>query len=217
MKEITLICTAHNERGRCNVEQLVKILDAIQPEVAFEELRPLDALMLYKDPSRYTLEMQAISVFGKSRLVTKIPVDDYKRPANFKSVLDNLFAYVENTSSKYCQLKDESDFLTYQYGFEYLNSEKFEIHENQIQQILEVAVNDSNRADIKDTYLTWNQIMHMRNDSMIKNIYEKSRQLEYLNACFLIGAGHISGIRERIANQIKTGITSINWKIYGRT
>ena len=38
MYNITLICTAHKEVGKCNSVELYKIIEEFKPEIIFEEL-----------------------------------------------------------------------------------------------------------------------------------------------------------------------------------
>lgn len=38
MHNVTLISTSHSENGKCNADELYKIMASIKPEVIFEEL-----------------------------------------------------------------------------------------------------------------------------------------------------------------------------------
>ena len=49
MHKITLVCSSHHEHGHCNAGELLKILQEIEPEVFFEEIRPSDFDSYYKD------------------------------------------------------------------------------------------------------------------------------------------------------------------------
>lgn len=38
MHNIHLVCTFHSETGKCNADELYKIIEVINPDVIFEEL-----------------------------------------------------------------------------------------------------------------------------------------------------------------------------------
>ena len=53
MNNITLICTVHEEKGICNINELYKIIERINPEIIFEEINPSAFDEYYKDKKSY--------------------------------------------------------------------------------------------------------------------------------------------------------------------
>ena len=100
MHTITLVCSVHNANGKCNIEQLVKILRALGADVVFQEVRPSDD---------WSLEAQAVAEYRKFKLCQPVHVDEHKAPADaaeIKRLLDSGFEYVVEISEEYRLLKN---------------------------------------------------------------------------------------------------------------
>lgn len=76
MYNITLINTAHSELGRCNSDELYKIIESINPQVIFEEL-PSKSFNYYYSDSPYCipLEVKCIKKYLQNHKAKHIPVD----------------------------------------------------------------------------------------------------------------------------------------------
>jgi hypothetical protein len=73
MHAITLICTVHTANGKCNVEQLTRILQALAPDVVFQEIHP---------SHDWSLEAQAVTHYRKFKVCQMVYVDEYEAPAD---------------------------------------------------------------------------------------------------------------------------------------
>src|SRR3989442_3419145 len=116
MHKITLVASAHRERGLCNAEELLKILRAIEPDTIFEESRPSEL------DSHRPLEVRAITKYRDSKVFQRVPVDRYDIPANFVAETRRVFDYVQQSSEEYRVLDKEHNDNVNRYGFEYINS-----------------------------------------------------------------------------------------------
>jgi hypothetical protein len=77
MYNITLIATEHKESGKCNSDELYKIIESINPEVIFEEETNDEKYHKYynEENSFKSLEIQCIIKYLKKYNIKKIPVD----------------------------------------------------------------------------------------------------------------------------------------------
>jgi hypothetical protein len=60
MHTITLVCSVHNANGKCNVEQLVKILRVLGPDVILQEVRPSDDWSLEAQACNRVSQVQVV-------------------------------------------------------------------------------------------------------------------------------------------------------------
>ncbi len=216
MGRITLVCTAHVEVGLCNENELVGILQAVDPDVIFEELRSADFDSFYGDTSKHTLEMRAITSFLKSRQVRQVPVDNYEFPESFGPKLRALERFVESRSREYCAVIDEMHQMKFEFGFRYLNSPNFVAHVKKSEHLYEQAVITYGNDAAHKLHLTWNEQMRNRDSSMLENIYAFCRKSDFMNGVFLVGAGHMPAIVEGIENRMNEQSSPIDWKFWNR-
>ncbi len=204
MHTITLVCSVHHANGNCNVEQLVKILQAFEPDVVFQEVRPSDD---------WSLEAQAVTEYRKFKLCQTVHVDAQKMPADsagIKKHLDSAFEYVAEISEEYRPLEKEIGLRTRQDGFNYLNSAAFEKANAKISEIEDELI--GGRAG--DALRWFRQVMHSREIEMVRNIYAHCKNNAFDTGVFLVGAGHKTGIAEKIEGFAAKEPNLIDWKFY---
>lgn len=216
MGRITLVCTAHTENGLCNENELLEILQAIGPDVIFEELRSADFDAFYGDKSKHTLEMRAVTRYLKSKKARQVPVDDYEAPKDFGPKIVALDKFVEWKSREYCVVIDEMKRMKAEFGFSYLNSPNFVSHANRSDQLYREAVSTYGNDAAKSMLSMWNEQVRKRDSSMLENIYEFCRKCEFVEGVFLVGAGHMSAIVEGIQVRMKEQPTLVAWKFWNR-
>ena len=114
MYNITLIGTHHSEIGKCNSDELYKIIVSMSPEVIFDE-RPSNC-----NPE--TLEKRCIEKYLQNHNIEDIPVDICIGPKP-----EEIFMFTEfiKWSSEYKEIINKRELLIKQEGFDYLNSENF--------------------------------------------------------------------------------------------
>jgi hypothetical protein len=206
MHTITPIFSVHKANGKCNVEQLVKILQEIKPDVVFQEVPPLD------DRS---LEAQALKEYCKIKSSCQpVYVDEYKAPVDALDtmrLLDAGFEDVADRSTEYQQLETERRARTYQDGFVYLNSDAFVKTTVRMEQI-EDEMMEGRAADA----LRWFRqvIQHRREIEMMRNVYSHCRKTAFDTGVFLVGAAHRTGIAKQIENFSGREPDLIAWNFY---
>ncbi len=204
MHTITLVCSVHNANGKCNVEQLVKVLQALGPDVVFQEIRPSDD---------WSLEAQAATEYRKSKLCQLVHVDEHLVPADTaenKRLLDAGFEYVAEISEEYQLLEQEYNVQTCQHGFSYLNSVDFGKTRVRMSEIEDEIMG----GKAGDALRWWRQVMHSREIEMIRNIYAHCRKNAFDTGVFLVGAGHKTGIAKQIENFTGRESDLIVWNLY---
>lgn len=218
MGKITLVCTVHNKRGSCSENELVGILESVDPDVIFEEIRPSDFDSYYA--CLYTLETQAVTRYVKARATTRqVPVDNFDDivdPGSLRRDIDILFDYAESNSIEYRALIAERDWKTDQLGFRYLNSPEFEELSKRSRELLENIIARSDSDGLKNILSTWNGQLQRRENSMLENIYAFCRTIPFKKGVFLVGAEHISPLIEGIESRIKREANLVSWNIWSR-
>ena len=109
MATISIVSTMHSELGQCNVDELVRILDYLSPEVIFEEIRPSDFESRYDNEALHSLEMRAIKKYLKIKPVVQVPVDDYAALDGVGSASNSLFEYASLNSREHRELMRVQD------------------------------------------------------------------------------------------------------------
>ncbi len=212
MYNITLICTFHGEAGICNLNELYKIIEKINPEIIFEEIPPSYFDAYYKDKNRNNLETNTINKYLESHQIDHIPVDyDNTPPASFFKDDGYMHKQVETNSSDYRNIIDTLSLYRGQYGFKYLNSidcsDLYEKLDNAIEKTLH---------EIKDDKLfqinkLWNDVNEKRENEMINNIYSYSKEHKFDRGLFFIGAAHRESIIKKIQEKTGTEDVKLNW------
>lgn len=216
MRKITLVGTVHREGGLCNEGELITILEAIGPDVIFEEIRASDFEALYRDGSRHTLEMRAVGRYLKAKPAWQVPVDDYLVPDSFRREMATLDEYVESNNAEYSALMDEISQKKSFFGFRFLNSPEFEALNKRANESFESTIAMSGNEDLKKGLSMWNDQIRRRDASMVENIYGFCRKNSFAEGVFLVGAAHLSSIVEDVASRIKREASLVDWNIWNR-
>lgn len=204
MHKMTLVCSVHNAIGTCNVEQLVKILREIEPEVVFQEVR---------SSQEKSLEALAVAEYCKFKLCNQVHVDDLNLPSDAfetKHHLDSGFDYVAECSEEYQLLKYENITRTSQYGFSYLNS----VDSVQAIARMEEVEDEIMGGKAADALRWWRQFMYDREVEMMRTIYSHCRKHAFDTGVFLVGAGHRTGIAKQIDSFSEREPDLIAWNFY---
>lgn len=208
--------TVHKERGSCNEGELIRILETIGPEVIFEEIRPSDFETHYRDKSRHTLEMRAITTYLKVRPARQVPVDDYEMPESFGRNMWSLDQFVESRSREYYAALDAIFQMTSEFGFRYLNSPDYVAHIKRSDQLFEETVCKCGSDDQKELLSMFNAQLRRRENAMMENVYGFCRTSTFTEGVFLVGAAHMSFIVEGIESRMRQEFGLVDWKIWSR-
>jgi hypothetical protein len=123
MYNITLLSSFHIEHGKCNSEELYKIIEKINPEIIFEELSCQVFEIIYTEGySPQSLEAISIKKYLKKFQIKHIPVDTYEKN---ESDFFNGYDIIANKSIAYTELFSQQLSMTSQCGYSFLNSNHF--------------------------------------------------------------------------------------------
>jgi hypothetical protein len=210
MCEITIVCSAHRERGVCNLEQLLRILRTIEPVTVFEEVRPSD----YDWFNTRTLEGRAVTRYGEFRAFQRVPVDRYDLPENLYVGMEKVLDHVEETSHEYFVLREQSEAFTHLQGFSYLNSVAFETVRTRLTEIEDRTISETQDQRWTRMLQMWRDVIQRRETEMVRNIYEYCRENVFDTGVFLVGAAHRSGILKAIEKHAGAEADLVHWKLY---
>jgi hypothetical protein len=210
MHTITLISTVHKENGKCNADELCTIIEEIRPEVIF--LEALDETYSDYQKSLFSsfgvfhnkLEIKAIQKYCLTNAFVYIPVLDNGLAGSF----DKKYSVVcENI--EFQKLVDNFNFLSNQYGFQFLNSrESIKLQEElrmcESRLLIDNKINAKAIEDI-DAY----------ENSMLCNIFGYCRDNQFETAIFMCGVAHRKAIIEKIEKFNVHEKIELDWTIFG--
>ena len=221
MYNITLIGTHHGELGKCNPDELYKIIELINPDVIFEELSSDLFNIIYNanspnsQPDLLT-EIKCVKKYLQNHKIKHVPVD-----IDIRYLSDNELNWMYDTFEKYDdynKIDNEQSLLTAHHGFNFLNSDKnlylSEQNNIAIKNILRIDTNKNELFRVHQLFIKQNDI---RENAMLQNIYNYSKENQYTQAVFFLGCGHRKSIISKIAEYEKLSTIKLNWTIYGAT
>lgn len=218
MYNITLIGTIHSENGKCNHNELYAILESINPEVIFEELSSELFDIIYNAnslnlPPDVVTEIKCVKKYIQNHNIKHIPVD-----IDTRYISDKEQNWMFDTFEKYDdynKIDNEQSLLTAQYGFDFLNSDKcFDLSEQKNIIIKNIIGVDINKNELFRIHQLFNRQDDTRENAMLQNIYNYSKENKYNQAVFLIGSGHKKSIIQKIKEYEKLSEIKLNWKMY---
>ncbi|TZF85669.1 hypothetical protein FW774_00905 (plasmid) [Pedobacter sp. BS3] len=226
MYNVTLISTKHADSGLCNSVELHKIIEKICPEVIFLEAD--DKTYSKYDQLRFSqygvysekLEISAIQRYSENHNFEYIPVENHNNiPDSFiKSDLRTVFETVENLNDinghNYRVLSDKNCEYVRMYGFQYCNNSKAMGITSEIADAVQKGLQTINNEKLSKIYKNWLDINEYREDAMLLNIYNYSKQKKYNQAVFLLGYAHRKSIIEKIKKYEPTENFKLNWTFY---
>lgn len=214
MGQITLICATHRESGKCNVNELIKILQSVGPEVIFDEIRSADFESSYSDESKHTLEMRAIREYLKGRKAQQIPVDDYEATEGFGPHIRALEGFVASRSGAYSDVMDEICQKQFELGFNYLNSSALVSSIKQSERLYQEIISKYGNDHAKNKLSELNDLIRERDASMLENIYRYCGGSDFMEGAFLVGAGHLPSILDGIERRMNVQQTIVAWRFW---
>jgi len=219
MYNITLVCTRHKELGKCNSDELYKIIQSMRPDVIFEEMSPDLFDRVYKEnqfsEESWSPEAKSIKRYLQIYDIKHFPVDidiaENVSVSDFNRMNSKFAKY-----DVYNKLLHEDRLMTMQEGFSYLNSKESEKMTEKMR-ITEKKLIESmtNQSWLINFYKLVYEEFDNRENKIIENIYNYSKENQYNQALLLIGAGHRKSIIEKIENYKKQENIKLNWTFYG--
>ena len=192
MHKISLISTFHSELGKCNADELYKIIEQINPDVIFEELTPNLYDILYNKnmlADSAPLEIKFIKKYKQQHNIKNIPVD-IEVDSTFSIGIYHAFAVFKKYDI-YNKIEIEQKYKIEQDGFDYLNSyEHPDLVEKQ--RSIEIKIlEDVNNNQLNRIYKSFYKGQDSRETIMLNTIYMYSKLNNYNQAVFQIGRAHV--------------------------
>ncbi|MEC3905979.1 hypothetical protein VOI54_03005 [Tamlana sp. 2201CG12-4] len=219
MYNISGIFTRHQEIGICNSFELLKIVEKISPEIIFEELQYSVFNEIYKEKGRTTLETNTIKKYLQSHSIKHIPVDTYDQPKSHEEECYNMLNKVSSQASmESFQYRGKIDHLSYlesHFGFDFLNSDQNDKILEEIDILKERILKSINDENLFRIATLEKEIVEKRENRILDNIYNFSKEHLYKQALLFIGSAHRKSIIKKIKTIRKQEKLIINWSLLG--
>lgn len=209
MHNITLISTIHKEIGRCNSDELYKIIENICPDVifleAFEENYSKYDQFIFSQFGVYKerLELKTIQQYSQNHTFKYVPVLDVGLSVEFETKIKIV------SENKDCQrLLDNYNSLEMDGGFQFLNSEKSIVLQEEMRELENRIINNETMQQ------KVNANIDAYEDSMLRNIYSFCQNNSFNTAIFMCGIAHRKSIIGKINEYEKKSEIKLNWTFY---
>lgn len=209
MCTITLVSTIHKEYGNCNSNELLKIIENICPDVIFLEAledsySKYDKMMfsqfgVYKE----RLELKAIQKYSQNHAFEYVPVLDITLSNEFEIKVE-----IVSENKDFQKLLDNYYLLELKDGFQFLNSEKSILLQEEMRELGNQIVDD------KTLLQKVNVNLDAYENSMLRNIYSFCKEKSFNTAIFMCGVAHRKSIIDKIKECKKNEDIKLNWIIY---
>jgi hypothetical protein len=210
MAKIVFISTIHQEIGKCNADELFRIIEEIGPEVIFLEA----TRDCYSDYDRYMnsqfgiyhkkSEIKAIQKYSEIFPIKYIPVLDINLPISFDEKINVLCRNPE-----YQRLIDISKLLVSEKGFEFLNSPEGDSIQEELR---EFEKNHFTDARINSAF---DEGIDNYENTMIDNIFNFCNSNYFKKAVFMCGAAHRKSINQKVKRRLLDEGINLYWQNYG--
>ncbi len=221
MYNITLISSKHIELGKCNSSTLIEIIKSVNPDVIFEEFAQSHFDLYYgESPTKFCLESIAITNFLKVKKSKQVLVDTIDFPLNrllkdYQMMINDL---LNSPDQNGCDLKEaiyQNKLLVFDLGFNYLNSNKSEINQFEINRLIYNSLVHKNNKAYFETLEQWQNFNDFRESHMIESVYKFSEANKFKDAVFTLGVAHRNSIKDKIEKYQEHSRLKLNWKFYG--
>jgi len=204
------------ESGKCNSDELLKIVKSIEPEVIFEEEPNDDHYQSYynNENSFNSLEVKTIKRYKANHDIIHLPVDKLINELVSVQILDILTKkYRQNNN--YIQFVKEHCSLRNKNGFNYLNSEKCLKIFKKMKLVEEQILTESSfeKYNLKEFRNLFQQELDIREKVMLQNIYRFSNSNKFQQAIFFLGYAHRESIMTKIVKREHNKQGSIKWTL----
>lgn len=206
MKQLSLICTIHEERGHANSEELYARLDRFKPEVIFLEAPSMDLNSFFREGARKKLEVAPVWRYHNETGAALIPVDLPTPEEKFFNDQRELTQRIEGNSRNFRRLSTWYGNYVCDYGFPYLNSDHNCKMQSEIYADMQSTVREINSARMSEIYDLWRKTNDLRDIEMLTNIQKYCSENTFERGVFIVGAAHRRSIIEKSQTT-----TAIQW------
>ncbi|MFN8265054.1 MAG: hypothetical protein U0T11_03220 [Chitinophagaceae bacterium] len=211
---ITLIATRHQESGRCTSNALYQIIEQIAPDVIFEEIPSSKFESVYKGLRQDSLETHTIKRYLNKYSTFHVPVDaetDEITDRFIRSDYQVMLNIFGRHSIEYSNLFKQRQLFSEEKGFPYLNSDEWTYLSKSIDTLEEQVIKFLKNDTLTQRYKEWLNLLDIRNNAMIRNIYKYVEINKYENGLFLVGVEHRRQIIDKIKSFEQNHHLRINW------
>lgn len=217
-KKITLIFTRHKESGFCTADALLKIIEAVQPNVIFEELSEINYDKVYREKSLETLESDAVKKYLENNSIPHIPVDCLHRSVEMEEEQDRLWSKLTAAPGQpsfqlRSLLEQQMSMVTF-HGFDFLNSIQNDLFIESIEKQKEEVLQYLQDEGLFQLAKRDKEIIHKREEVMLNKVYEYFKENEAQNALMFIGSGHRKAIISKIEERLESESLKLNWQYF---
>jgi hypothetical protein len=212
---ITLIATGHRENGNCSSNELLRIIEAIAPDLIFEEIPGNKHYQVYSGMFGDSLESKAIKSYLKINPILHFPVDleiQEERETQLRNKISEIQDFFTSISTVHRNISKEHRESVEISGFSYLNSKKCEEFLKQKLNLEKEIVKMCRDMDLSKDYYEWLSFMDEREDMIINNVYNLSKLHKFNNAILWIGAEHRKPLKDKIEKFEKENNCKLNWR-----
>ena len=204
-QDIVLISTVHKEIGKCNPEELYKIIESINPDVIF--LEEFENNYTKYDQMKFSqfgiynerLELKTLQNYSLNHSYEYVPVLDIGLSNEFEEKIK-----IASKNVDYKRLFYNYTILERDGGFEFLNSNKSLVLQEEMRQLENLIIDNEN------FHQKVNDSIDEYENSMLRNIYSFYNEKSFQKAIFMCGAAH----RKSISEKIKKSEIKLNWSFY---
>lgn len=213
MFTITLLSSFHITHGKCNPDELFRIIETIRPEIIFEEL-PADKFedIYFWGYNPISLEAITIKRYLEQYPIIHFPVDTFPKT---QAELSFDAQIICDASIEYQELSDQNLFKVKEYGYSFINSEECLNTLDKMRFIEETIVAEIAKDELQEEHNSEKRLHHNREDEMLANIYNLSTSHPYNKALFICGAEHRRPLIEKIKRYEIDSKLKLNWIFYG--
>jgi len=215
LNKVTILGTMHKEKGKCNVNNLYKIIEEINPNVIFEEnnidIKKFDLIIstgifgsnIDNILQNENIERKTIRKYLINHNIETLSVATLDTPKWFDEYDNILFGIIPLGDKKYVEYKDHCEYIINyisENGFENINTNEFDnLINKKLQLQKEYVHNTPENIKYYDEYM---EFIHNKREieiinNIVKYIFESKIQI---NAVLLIGAEHRISLMKKLEN-----------------
>lgn len=215
MCSITIISSFHKNYGKCNPDELLKIIENLQPEVIFEEL-DIDYFnnIYLEGNSPKSNEANAIISYLRKHPIEHIPVDTYQ--FDYSELFDG-GDEIGRRNPDYKKLWRHHLSMLVKHGYTYLNSNDCISIVNRIKELEQSTLAEINDEKLLASYKTELIMYGKREYEILRNIYDYCKQSPFDQGILICGIDHRIRLKQIIREFESNENIKLNWSLYKTT
>ncbi len=191
---------------------MYKIIEELQPEVIFEELSYDGFGIIYSQSYQpQTVEAITIKQYLQKYPIKHFPVDNYT--INETDLLSDA-QVIWDSSTEYQDIWNQKLLMLNQKGYNFINSNECTEILRRINNIEVTVLTEINNVKLLNEHKAEKALHHKRENEMLRNIYNYSKQYPFDKALFICGVEHRQPIRQKIKEYAAKENLNLKWTFY---